>query len=140
MRLGDRQTIPLEDLGTVACELWNELSHGTVVWLTGDLGSGKTTFVQFLMDVADASRASSPTFSLVHEYESPDGGIFHVDCYRLKSADEALDIDFPDILRSARLLLIEWPERAGHFAPAADVHLDFSHADDPSVRQMERVL
>jgi tRNA threonylcarbamoyladenosine biosynthesis protein TsaE len=110
------------------------------MWLTGDLGTGKTTFVQALAEAAKAAHARSPTFALVHEYDSPDGVIFHVDCYRLRGPDEALDLDFPEILRSARLLLIEWPERAGHFAPPADVWLAFSHTGDPTRRQLERAL
>jgi tRNA threonylcarbamoyladenosine biosynthesis protein TsaE len=123
-----------------ASSLWNEMSDGSVVWLTGDLGAGKTTFVQALVVAAGAGAARSPTFSLVHEYEAPDGLIFHVDCYRLRTPDEAIDLDFPEILRRAKLLLVEWPSRAGYLAPHADISLVFSHCGDPAVRQMERVL
>jgi len=119
--------------------LWCELPAGSVVWLTGDLGSGKTTFVQALAEAAAAEPARSPTFSLVHEYDCPDGVILHADCYRLRTPDEALDLDFPDMLRRARLLLVEWPNRAGYLAPPADVTLAFSHCDDPALRLMERV-
>jgi tRNA threonylcarbamoyladenosine biosynthesis protein TsaE len=103
------------------------------------LGTGKTTFVKALAEAAGAEPARSPTFSLVHEYLGSSGRIFHADCYRLKTPDEAMDLDFPEILRSARLLLIEWPERAGSLAPRADVELLFSHADDPEIRTIERV-
>ncbi len=140
MKPGDSRAIALEEVAAEARELWHELPRGAVVWLTGELGSGKTTFVQALAEVAGADRASSPTFSLVNEYECPSGVIYHADCYRLKSVDEALDLDFPGILRSAFLVLIEWPERAGHLAPPADISLSFSHTGDPNVRQLERVL
>ena len=115
------------------------LPFGSVIWLTGDLGTGKTAFVQALAEAAGADAARSPTFSLVHEYETPDGLIFHVDCYRLQTPDEALDLDFPEMLKLARLILIEWPSRAGHLAPPADIALTFSHCDDPVLRMMERV-
>ena len=117
MTPGDSRTIALQEVAAEARELWQELPRGAVVWLTGELGSGKTTFVQALAEAAGADRASSPTFSLVNEYECPRGVIYHADCYRLKSVDEALDLDFPGILRSALVVLIEWPERAADRLP-----------------------
>jgi tRNA threonylcarbamoyladenosine biosynthesis protein TsaE len=139
MRAGESHTVPLEGLTEKARDLWRELPSGSVVWLTGELGSGKTAFVQALADAAGADRASSPTFSLVQEYGCRSGVIYHVDCYRMKRTDEALDLDFPGILGSAHLLLIEWPERAGHHAPAPDVSLAFYHVGDPDMRRIERV-
>ena len=129
----------LEGMRCVAKALWEQMPAGSVVWLSGELGSGKTTFVQVLAEAAGATWARSPTFSLVHEYECPDGVIFHADCYRLRVPHEALDLDFPGILRSARLLFVEWPDRAGSFAPSADASLAFFHCDDPAKRLMERV-
>jgi tRNA threonylcarbamoyladenosine biosynthesis protein TsaE len=140
MKAGEKRTVTLEDLGAVAIEMWRSMPVGSVVWLNGELGSGKTTFVQALAEVAGAEMASSPTFSLVNEYECPSGLIFHADCYRLRAAEEARDLDFAGILATARLLLIEWPERAGHFAPPPDISLVFAHTDNPDVRQLERVL
>ena len=140
LAVGEKRLVSLEDMSVESSSLWNEMPDGSVVWLTGDLGAGKTAFVQALVEAAGAGAARSPTFSLVHEYEAPDGLIFHVDCYRLRAPEEALDLDFPEILRCAKLLLIEWPSRAGYLAPQADISLVFSHCDDPAVRQMERVL
>ena len=139
MRPGEKHTITLEDLSNEARAFWRELPNGAVVWLSGELGTGKTTFASALANAAGADPARSPTFSLVHEYESPEGTIFHADCYRLETPDDALDPDFPGILKTARLLLIEWPERAGSRAPRPDVSLQFSHADDPNLRMLERV-
>jgi len=123
----------------VAARLWEELVPGAVVWLTGELGSGKTTFVQAVAAAAGAEAARSPSFALVHEYASQHGMLAHVDCYRLREPGEALDLDFPGLLRDTRLLLIEWPEKAGGFAPRPDAHLAFAHADDPERRFVERV-
>ena len=140
LEVGEKRLVTLGDMSSESSALWDELAYGSVVWLTGELGAGKTTFVQALAEAAGAEAARSPTFSLVHEYEASGDLIFHVDCYRLLTPDEALDLDFPEMLRRGRLLLIEWPDRAGHLAPAADVSLHFSHTDDPTVRLLERVL
>jgi tRNA threonylcarbamoyladenosine biosynthesis protein TsaE len=124
---------------TLAASVWQELAPGSVVWLSGDLGSGKTAFVQAVALAAGAESARSPSFALVHEYESPEGLLAHVDCYRLRDPDEALDLDFPGLQHGARLLLVEWPERAGGYAPSPDAHLRFSHAPNPDQRIVERV-
>jgi len=131
--------VTLGGLKAIAANLWGELAAGSVVWLTGDLGSGKTTFVQAVAVAARAEAARSPSFALVHEYESPSGTLAHVDCYRLRDPEEAMDLDFPGLQRDARLLLVEWPEKAGGYAPEPDAHLAFSHADDPEQRIVERL-
>jgi tRNA threonylcarbamoyladenosine biosynthesis protein TsaE len=65
--------------------------------------------------------------------------LVHVDCYRLKRAEEALDLDLPALAAQARLTVIEWPERAGPFAPAPDLHLRLEHTARPDRRAVERV-
>ncbi len=95
--------------------------------------------MQAVTRAAGAVTASSPSYALVHEYASPRGTVYHVDCFRLNTPDEALDLDFPDMVEAARLLLIEWPERAGSFAPPPDAHLRFAHTGSPDTRYVERV-
>ncbi|NIM47787.1 MAG: tRNA (adenosine(37)-N6)-threonylcarbamoyltransferase complex ATPase subunit type 1 TsaE [Gemmatimonadales bacterium] len=131
--------VSLEALGREAARLWRELTPGSVVWLTGELGSGKTTFVQAVAKAAGAESARSPSFALVHEYHSPHGVLVHADCYRLREPAEALDLDLIALQRRARLLLIEWPERAGAYAPPPDAHIVLSHAHLPDRRVLERV-
>jgi tRNA threonylcarbamoyladenosine biosynthesis protein TsaE len=63
----------------------------------------------------------------------------HADCYRLREPGEALDLDFPELERRARLLIVEWPERAGAFAPRPDVHIHFSYGSGRESRMLERV-
>ena len=128
-----------QELEHEASALWGRMPRGTVLWLSGDLGTGKTTFVQALARVAGAAPARSPTFALVHEYPAPEGPLIHVDCYRLRHPDEALDLDLAELAARARLLVIEWPERAGRHAPAPDVHLRLAHAGAPDRRHLERV-
>ena len=132
--------VTIHELEERAALLWPELEPGGVVWLTGDLGTGKTTFVQALVRAASGGMARSPTFALVHEYDTPHGLLVHADCYRLEDPSEALDLDFPGLQRASRLLLIEWPERACDYAPPPDVHLRFAHRQRPDVRSLERVL
>ncbi len=133
------ESLSLIGLHQAAAQLWQELPAGAVVWLSGELGAGKTTFVQAMADAAGAEPARSPSFALVHEYPCPDGLLVHADCYRLREPAEAADLDFPGVMRRARLLFIEWPERAGAYAPPADIHLRLSHAGDPDRRVVERV-
>jgi tRNA threonylcarbamoyladenosine biosynthesis protein TsaE len=137
---GDLSAVLLdhEGLEAIAQELWRELPHGAVIWLSGPLGAGKTTFVQALARAAGAQPARSPSFALVHEYASPEGPLVHVDCYRLRDPEEALDIDFPELARRARLLVIEWPERAGRHAPRADAHLELTYAERADRRHVTR--
>ena len=132
--------VSLDGLRKMAREMWAELPAGAVVWLTGDLGSGKTTFVQAVAAAADAEPARSPSFALVNLYDSPSGTLAHVDCYRLREPEEALDLDFHDLQRDARWLLVEWPEKAGGYAPRPNARLNFSHSSDPSTRLVERLL
>jgi tRNA threonylcarbamoyladenosine biosynthesis protein TsaE len=130
--------VSLDDLAVEAAVVWRTAPPHAVVWLCGELGAGKTTFVQAVSRAAGAAPARSPTYALVHEYASPEGVIVHVDCYRLKHPDEALDLDFRGLERRARLLLIEWPERAGRHAPPPDVRIALAHATTPDRRLLER--
>lgn len=129
----------LAELEQAAAHWWRTLKPGSVVWLSGDLGSGKTALVQALARAAGAEPALSPSFALVHEYPSPEGTLIHVDCYRLRRPEEALDLDLTALAARARLLVIEWPERAGRFAPAPDLHLRLEHVDRLDRRAVEPV-
>lgn len=84
-----------------------------VVAFSGAMGAGKTTLIKSLCKkMGVLGHVSSPTFSLVNEYESESGEtIFHFDFYRIKSIDEALDMGIEDYLLSGNLCLIEWPEK-----------------------------
>ena len=134
-----RREVDLAGLKEAGARLWDELPPGAVVWLSGELGSGKTALVQAIAQAAHAEPARSPTFALVHEYASPEGVIAHVDCYRLRRPDEALDLDLPSLARRSRVTLIEWPERAGISAPIPDRHLRLSHAERTGYRILEDV-
>ncbi len=138
---GPEDAVPeytLSQLDEAALGWWRELPRGAVIWLSGDLGTGKTTLVQAFTRAAKATPATSPSFALVHEYFSQEGPLIHVDCYRLRRPEEALDLDLPELCRRARLLFIEWPERSGPFAPEPDLHLELSYGSSPDRRRIER--
>src|SRR5438445_463700 len=81
----------------------------------------------------------STTSALVHHYEARAAPVYHVDCYRLKSPDEARDLGFDDMTRERAIVLIEWPERAGPWAPPLDRHFRLSHGDEPEIRELEEI-
>ena len=131
--------VSLAELDSLAQQWWHVLPQGGVVWLSGELGAGKTTLAQALARAAHAEPARSPSFALVHEYDSPEGVLVHVDCYRLRRPEEAMELGLDALARRARLLLIEWPERAGTWAPAPSLHVKLGHSADPARRTIEWV-
>jgi tRNA threonylcarbamoyladenosine biosynthesis protein TsaE len=114
------------------------LSAPAVIGLSGEMGSGKTTLVQAICRGLGArALATSPTYALVHHYAAGPTPVYHVDCYRLKHPDEARDLGFDDMSRENAVVLIEWPERAGAWAPPLDRHFRLAHDADPAIRVLE---
>lgn len=110
--------------------LGRDLASRSVVWLEGPLGAGKTTLVRAIVRGRGVPEsATSPTYGLVHHYEGPRGSVYHVDCYRLRRAEEAADLDWETLL-GADLLLIEWPERAGAWAPQPSLTVRIDYVSD----------
>ena len=97
----------------------------------GDLGAGKTTFIQAIArGLGVAGRATSPTYALVHRYHGRRGPVFHLDCYRLRSPDEAADLDWEGLMAEGDAILVEWPERAGAWLPAPARRFRLHHLPD----------
>ena len=122
----------------LARQLAEELKPGDVLCLEGDLGAGKTTFVQGLAAALGVSgRVTSPTFCLVQEHSSPDGRLLvHMDLYRLSSEDDVLAIGWEDYLARGAVLAVEWPERAGTLVPANARHVSFTRVDQEDSRRI----
>lgn len=100
----------LEDWEKVVAEILPHLKH-SVLTIKGNLGAGKTTFTQYLLkSLGSTDEVNSPTYSIVNEYDTPKGKVFHFDLYRLKNLDEVYDIGIEEYLESAFLSIIEWPE------------------------------
>ena len=129
-----------DDLNRFGEALGRDLTPPAVIGLSGELGSGKTTLVQAICRGLGArALATSPTYALVHHYEARAAPVYHVDCYRLKSPDDARDIGFEDMTRERAIVLIEWPERAGPWAPPLDRHFHLSYGDEADIRILEEV-
>ncbi|WP_295229721.1 tRNA (adenosine(37)-N6)-threonylcarbamoyltransferase complex ATPase subunit type 1 TsaE [uncultured Chryseobacterium sp.] len=94
----------------VAEAILPQLKHN-ILLLKGNLGAGKTTFTQFLLkNLGTKDEVNSPTYSIVNEYTTAKGKIFHFDLYRLKSIEEVYDIGMEEYLDNSYLCIIEWPE------------------------------
>jgi tRNA threonylcarbamoyladenosine biosynthesis protein TsaE len=111
--------------------LGGALQAGDVICLQGELGAGKTTFVQGIAQGwGSLDSVSSPTFILVNMYRRADQGqLFHMDAYRLESTPEAEELDLDSMLAQGALL-IEWPERMDGLIPAERLWVNLEHIDE----------
>ncbi len=126
-----KEAVSLEELRAVSNEILKLLSKPTII-LNGEMGAGKTTFMTHLckaMGVEDA--VSSPTFSIVNEYQLPNGdNLYHFDCYRLKDEYEAIDIGFEDYIYSGNYCFIEWASKIPSLIPDEFIEIEILMKDD----------
>lgn len=109
----------LAALPQVAAAVLKELGGPCTVAIYGPMGAGKTTLVHALCDALGVQDAvGSPTFSIINEYAFPDGLVFHIDCYRLRDEQEAMDAGVEDALYSGDWCFVEWPEKIPEILPA----------------------
>lgn len=118
--------------------------HGRVVFaLHGDLGSGKTCFVQGLAAALGIHRPiTSPTFTVINEHRGA-RPLYHIDLYRLDSPDAALAIGFEDYMEADGVTAVEWAERAGDLIPADAIHIYFEAmvgSNERAIRIMKKDL
>ena len=96
----------------------SNLAPPAVIALEGELGTGKTTLAQAIArGVGIREDVTSPTFSLVNEYEVDGTRVYHLDLYRLSGPQDLTNIGWDEILNSGEIVVIEWPERAGIHLP-----------------------
>jgi tRNA threonylcarbamoyladenosine biosynthesis protein TsaE len=107
-----------------------------LVTLRGELGAGKTTLARAICrGYGVPNDVTSPTFTLVHEFDAPRSPVFHLDLYRLRGPEDLANIGWDDILAADALVLVEWPERAGELLPENHVPIELQHLpNDPSRR------
>jgi len=104
-------TYELSEIDSIAKLLLSKVKSKTLLFY-GEMGAGKTTLIKALIKaLGSADIVSSPTFSLVNEYHTDQGKIYHFDFYRIEDETEALDMGFEDYLDSDSWKLIEWPQK-----------------------------
>lgn len=115
-----------EETRALATELGAALPAGSVLALHGDLGVGKTTFVQGLArGLGITGSVTSPTFNIFTLHRGKTN-LLHLDAYRLESAREVEDLLIEDFMEPPWCLAVEWPEKVAAWLPAGALHLDLS--------------
>ena len=130
----------LEDLEMAAYKFMTEMNDFTVFAFYGQMGAGKTTFINELCRQlgVETDVTNSPSFAIINEYRSDTTAelIYHFDCYRLENEQEAVDIGAEDYFDSGAVCLIEWPERIEGLLPDDTVRVDLTVNDDET-RQLK---
>ena len=123
-------------LPEAAREFASLMGDNTVFAFYGDMGAGKTTFINALCEVlgVDKEETASPTFALINEYRSVTTAalIYHFDFYRIETLEEAIELGIEDYFDSGAVCLIEWPERIAAALPSDTVSVQIKVNDDDS--------
>ncbi len=121
----------LSQIKSVAAGLWKEGKNKKVWAFHAGMGTGKTTFIHALCEELGVQSAiSSPTFAIINEYSSTIAGtIYHMDWYRLKNEEEAMNAGVEDSLLSGHLCLVEWPENAAGLLADDTFHIHMELLD-----------
>jgi tRNA threonylcarbamoyladenosine biosynthesis protein TsaE len=121
----------ISKIDIAAKEFLSAIGSSKVIAFSGEMGAGKTTFIKALckeLGVTDAT--SSPTFSLVNEYQNGKGQkIYHFDFYRLRKETEALDMGCEEYFYSGNFCFIEWPEKIPSLLPQDCLHVQINIID-----------
>ncbi|RYY30973.1 MAG: tRNA (adenosine(37)-N6)-threonylcarbamoyltransferase complex ATPase subunit type 1 TsaE [Chitinophagaceae bacterium] len=126
----------LAEIENAARQFLTVLQGKQVIAFHGEMGAGKTTFIKTLCEIAGVQSAvSSPTFSIINQYQAVAGIIYHLDLYRLNSVEEAIDAGVEDVLYSGNTCYVEWPEKAPGLLPPETVHV-FINLVDPDTRNL----
>ncbi len=126
-----------EETRQAGAEFVSHLKPGDVVALHGELGSGKTTFVQGMArGLGLRDQVSSPTFALIHEHGLPPR-LYHMDCYREISPGRWRQLGVAEYFHGEAISVIEWAENIASLLPEKAIHLTFSHGPARDERIIE---
>lgn len=125
--LGTFITKSLDETKELAAKIGEEISVGNVIALIGELGTGKTAFAQgFAKAMGIKEAVGSPTFKLISEYEGKKSWLYHIDCYRLKNAQQFMNIGGEDYLAPVKgITLIEWADIIKEILPNNTIVINF---------------
>lgn len=120
----------LEELPDLIREIQKKYPEARNFFLSGDLGAGKTTFTrQFCKSLGVCVPVTSPSFTLMHQYPFPEGVVYHLDLYRLNTAEEVYELGIEEILFAPGYKLIEWMNKFPEI-PKQGLELDFHILSD----------
>lgn len=130
------QIVTLPELEALAAMFVATLKKGDVVYMQGDLGAGKTTFVRSAIQstLGKDEFVPSPTFTLVQTYEA-DPSIWHYDLYRLQDPEEVLELGMDEAFQSG-ITFIEWPTRMGNVYTSRHYVVDIQSTDQEDLRKV----
>ncbi len=122
----------LDDIDSAAKKFLDLLKDRMVVAFHGNLGAGKTTFIKAVCkQLGVKENVSSPTFSIINQYKTEnEKTIFHIDLYRLKDLEEAVNAGVEESIYSSDFCFIEWPEKIASILPADTVNVFFETIDE----------
>lgn len=122
---------------SAGAQLAAHLQSGLTIYLHGDLGAGKTTFVRGLLHgLGHQGKVKSPTYTLVEPYVISRFNIYHFDLYRFVDPEEWEAAGFRDYFNPQTICLVEWPEKAGDLIPQADMDIILQPRDDGRMLQI----
>ncbi len=134
----------LDDLEAAAYKFMTEMGDYTVFAFYGEMGAGKTTFINALCRLlgVETDITSSPSFAIINEYRSDVTAelIYHFDCYRLENEAEAQDLGVEDYFDCGAVCLIEWPERIEGLLPDDTVRVEITVNPDDDSRLVKMML
>lgn len=112
------QARSVSDLADIASSILSIPASTHIYLLQGEMGAGKTTLTgQLIAWLGSKNQVQSPTYGLVHEYETNTGPIYHFDFYRIKTDEEALDIGIEEYLESGNYCFLEWADKISRLLP-----------------------
>lgn len=116
----------IDEINVIAKEFLKKLNGFRVFAFNGELGAGKTTLISSICkELGVMETVTSPTFSIIQEYSAVDrNNLFHIDLYRIKSREEAIDAGIEDCLNSNKICFVEWPEKALEIFPENTIFTD----------------
>ena len=121
----------INELKTAANQLTEFAGAEKIFLFYGDMGAGKTTFIKSLCEqLGITETVTSPTFSIVNEYQGRGIKIYHFDFYRLKNQNEALDMGYEEYFYSGDYCFIEWPEKIAGLLPLHYIRVEIQVLDD----------
>lgn len=120
----------IQGLPAAAQQILNAGKGKRVFLFYAGMGAGKTTLIKVICEALGVSEGtSSPTFSIVNEYASSHGPVYHFDFYRLKSEQEAFDMGYEEYFYSGQYCFVEWPEKIAGLVPADAVRVHIALAE-----------